>query len=543
MAGFRFGGAPRRTVFRGCDLPRMSMFSAILPRLRAGAAACLPALAAALLAAALAGASAGPAAANPKYAAIVVDGNTGAVLHASRADQRRYPASLTKMMTLYVVFEELKAGRLSLQTPVAISANAARQPASKLGLKAGESIPLEEAILALVVKSANDIATAVAEHVAGSEEEFARRMTRRAQRLGMGATRFANASGLPDKRQYTTARDMALLGRQIRLDFPEYYPYFSVSRFTFRGKRYRGHNRLVRSYEGADGIKTGYIRASGFNLVSSVERNGKRLVAVVMGGRTAKRRDDHSAALLNRYLPKASRVPHLHTDLPRGPLPSPLRLAQAAQAAQATQLPRNILALPPAEEPAPASAPAPVQAPANQANQVQKNTGAILAELIRRQGPAPEMPPQPQPPARPGSINLAVLLPSLIPPLPLPPERDDGDGGAHGENGRGAIGSAAGAPDELALDGDLHGDGWSIQLGAHPDHAGARQRLHQALARAPEPLRQARPVIQPLALGDGRSLYWSGFSGFQNLDRADTACSSLRRQQIWCVATSSPPPR
>ena len=279
--------------------------------------------------------------ANPKYAAIVVDGTTGAVLHASRADQRRYPASLAKIMTLYIAFEEMDAGRLSPATPIAISANAARQPASKLGLPAGATLPAEKAILALVVKSANDIATATAEHIAGSEPAFAERMTATAGRLGMNATRFANASGLPDESQYTTARDMALLGRRIRLDFPHHYPYFSHAQFSFRGKTYRGHNRLVRSYEGADGIKTGYIRASGFNLVSSVERDGRRLLAVVMGGRTAKRRDDHSVALLNRYLPLAVQAPQYHAELPGGPL-SPLRSAAAATL-DAPRLPKNLL--------------------------------------------------------------------------------------------------------------------------------------------------------------------------------------------------------
>ena len=513
------------------------MFAAMSPSFRA-AAFLLPAAVALTV---LFGAFPHQAAANAKYAAIVVDGNTGAVLHASSADKRRYPASLTKIMTMYIVFEELESGRLSLQTRIPISARAARQPASRLGLAAGDSIPLKDAILALVVKSANDIATAVAEHIAGSESAFAQRMTQTAHRLGMHATRFQNASGLPNRSQYTTARDMALLGRRIRLDFPEHYSYFSVSRFTFRGTRYRGHNALVRNYDGADGIKTGYINASGFNLVSSVERDGRRLVAVVMGGRTAARRDNHSIDLLNRHLPQATRAPALYAALPQGPLPNPLRLTRNAATAQMqaqTQAlaPRSIL--PRTETPA-AEIRETVEdvAQGNQTNRMQRNTGAILTDLIHRQGPAPQLPPVPQPPRRPGSVNLAAVLPSLIPPLPQPPARADEE---NEEIRHGAIGSAETAAGETILSGSLESDGWSVQLGAHASPAGARESLHQARARAPEALQQATEVIQSLALGDGRALYWIGFSGFENLNKADSACSDLRRQHIWCVATSSP---
>ena len=526
------------------------MFAAMPPFCRAAAPlrAVLTLLAALVL---LTGVLPQPAAANAKYAAIVVDGNTGAVLHASSADKRRYPASLTKIMTLYILFEELESGRLSLQTRIPISARAARQPASRLGLAAGDSIPLEDAILALVVKSANDIATAVAEHIAGSESAFARRMTQTAQRLGMRATRFQNASGLPNRSQYTTARDMALLGRLIRLDFPEHYSYFSVSRFTFRGTSHRGHNALVRDYDGADGIKTGYINASGFNLVSSVERDGRRLVAVVMGGRTAARRDNHSIDLLNRHLPQAVRAPVLHAALPEGPLPNPLRLAREAAAIRmataqsaATQAmtPKSIL---PGVGTASASARVAAEsvAQAGQAssapltNEMRRNSGAIFAEFIRRRGPVSQPPPVPLPPQRTESINLAALLPSLIPPLPQAPARA-GEESAGGEES--AIGSAETAAGGMQPGGSLESDGWSVQLGAHASPASARESLHQARARAPKALQQARAVVQSLALGNGRALYWSGFSGFENLNKADSACSDLRRQHIWCVATSSP---
>ena len=457
-----------------------------------------------------------PALANPKYASIVVDGNTGTVLHDRHADKRRYPASLTKMMTLYVLFEEIEAGHLSLTTPIPVSANAARQPASKLGLKAGSHIPLEDAILALVIKSANDVATAVAEHVGGSEKEFAQRMTRTAKSLGMYATQFRNASGLPNRQQYTTARDMALLGRRIRLDFPEHYHYFSNSQFTYKGKRYRGHNKLVRNYNGADGIKTGYIRASGFNLVSSIERDGKRLVAVVLGGRSAKRRDDHSVALLNRYLPRATRMPQFHVGLPQGPLANPLRLAKA-ETSLPPSLPSTIVTTANAKE-----TPAPIE----------KNAGSFFAELVLQQGTPPEPLPIPKAPKRPASVNLASILPTLIPPLPRAPLQEDDEFGAVGS---GEIGL------EEIFRLDPQEGAWSIQLETHDNPTHAKEHLLEALAHAPQSLQDAKAIILPVALGDGRTHYWSGFSGFETTGQASAACFDLRPKDISCKATASLP--
>jgi D-alanyl-D-alanine carboxypeptidase len=243
--------------------------------------------------------------ANERYASAVWDITSGKVLFSKNADERRYPASLTKMMTLYVLFEELEAGRFNTRTPLAVSARAAAQVPTKLGLKAGESIAVEDAIKALVTKSANDAAVVIAEAVSGSEASFAVRMTRTARELGMKSTQFRNASGLPDPRQYTTARDMMLLGAALQVRFPRYYAYFKTRAFTFRGRTIRGHNRLIGSLQGVDGIKTGYIRASGFNVVTSLRRGHRKLVAVVMGGRSARSRDEHMSALLTRNLPKA----------------------------------------------------------------------------------------------------------------------------------------------------------------------------------------------------------------------------------------------
>lgn len=242
-----------------------------------------------------------------KYAAIVVDAEDGEVLYSVAADQTRYPASLTKMMTLYLMFEALQNGRLSRSSQIPISANAAKQPASKLYMKAGTSIDADTAIRALVVKSANDVATAVAEHLAGDEDRFARLMTAKARQLGMGRTVFTNASGLPDSGMRTTARDMAVLSLALRRDFPQYYSYFRLKSFEYRGKTVRGHNKILEMVSGADGIKTGYIKASGYNLAASVRRNGRSLVAVVMGGKSGRDRDAHMAQLLNASMNRSSR--------------------------------------------------------------------------------------------------------------------------------------------------------------------------------------------------------------------------------------------
>ncbi|MGD9912755.1 MAG: D-alanyl-D-alanine carboxypeptidase family protein [Rhizobiaceae bacterium] len=238
-----------------------------------------------------------------KYAAIVVDAGSGAMLYQVNANAQRYPASLTKMMTLYLLFEAIDSGRVRLSDEIPVSDRARGQAPSKLGFKKGQTVDVESAIRALAVKSANDVAVAVGEFLAGSEEAFAVAMTGKARALGMSGTSFRNASGLPDEGQRTTARDMAVLGMALQRRFPNYYRYFSATEFNFHGKSIRGHNELLSTVRGVDGIKTGYIRASGFNIVTSVARGGKRLVVVVMGGETARARNAHVQELIERYLP------------------------------------------------------------------------------------------------------------------------------------------------------------------------------------------------------------------------------------------------
>jgi D-alanyl-D-alanine carboxypeptidase len=249
------------------------------------------------LAASLAFAVATPAVAE-KYAAIVVDMDTDQVLHAENADDERYPASLTKVMTLYMVFDALDAGEIKLSERLPVSRKAARQQPSKLGLTAGSTIRLDDAVRALVTKSANDVAVVIAERLGGTESEFAEMMTRKARELGLENTRFTNASGLPDARQVSTARDLAELAEAVFLNHRDYYYYFATSEFVWKKQRFKNHNTLLGRVPGVDGIKTGYTSASGYNLMASAERDGRRVIAVMLGGSTGKSRDAHVADLV-----------------------------------------------------------------------------------------------------------------------------------------------------------------------------------------------------------------------------------------------------
>lgn len=240
------------------------------------------------------------------YAAIVVDARNRRVLFEENAESPRYPASLTKMMTLYLLFAELDAGRLTPASPLVVSKNAQRQPPTKIGVKAGETITVDTAARALAVRSANDVAMVVAENLAGSQEDFALRMTRQARALGMRQTTFVNPSGLPDPQQVSSARDMAILGKALSDRFPQWFAYFSTESFEFNGRTFRSTNKLLGKVDGVDGIKTGYIRDSGFNLVVSVRRDGKHIIAVVIGGRSGSSRNKQMEELIETYLPEAS---------------------------------------------------------------------------------------------------------------------------------------------------------------------------------------------------------------------------------------------
>ena len=267
---------------------------------------------------------------NKKYASIVMDADTGLILHQRYANKSLHPASLTKVMTLLLTFEALEQGRIGLRDRVRISKKAASMVPSKLGLPAGSSIRVQDAIYALVTKSANDVAVALAEHLAGSESNFAKRMTNKARDIGMSRTTFRNASGLHNKRQVSTARDMAKMGRYVINVYPDYYRYFSRKRFSYNGKTYRNHNRLMDSYAGMDGMKTGYIAASGFNLIASAVRKDRRIIAVVFGGRSSKTRNAHMAELLDLGFNKVKNLRIAKAKVPVPPRKPAIAKAVAA---------------------------------------------------------------------------------------------------------------------------------------------------------------------------------------------------------------------
>lgn len=293
-----------------------------------------------------------PAQAAPRYEAIVIDARTGEVLHEHDADSPTPPASLTKMMTLYLTFDALDAGRLTLDQALPVSEYAQSQAPTKLGLRAGSTIKVETAILGLITKSANDAAVVLAEAIGGSESRFAEMMTRKGRELGMKRTVFRNPNGLPHPEQFSTARDFAVFSQALLRDHPKYYPYFSRRNFSYGGRSMHNHNRLMSRYEGMDGIKTGYTRASGFNLAASATRDGHRLIAVVMGGKSAVSRDNRMAVLLDDSFAKLRRGKGQDADAPVVAQAAPARANAGDEAPRAS---RKVIPGPKKVEPKPQS--------------------------------------------------------------------------------------------------------------------------------------------------------------------------------------------
>jgi D-alanyl-D-alanine carboxypeptidase len=346
-----------------------------------------------------------------------VEARTGTVLIDAGADEPRYPASLTKMMTLYMVFEALRDGRTQLGSRVVMSENAASQPPSKLGIPPGGGLTVEQAILALITKSANDVAAALGEHIGGSEERFAQIMTMRARSLGMTQTRFRNASGLPDWDQVTTARDMATLGRRLFTDFPNRYHYFGTVHFAWGRAQIRNHNRMLGDYDGADGIKTGFINASGFNIVTSAQRDGVRLVGATFGGSSWVERDRHMGALLDQGFSRMGVAPRAASSVmaaavvpPRRNVPAarPVARSNAQMARMAPQpqrrAPQQVAAAPSRQNLAPVAfrqTPIPPRPAARPMQRVEQGSAASNVPRLNAQRlTAPRPSAQPQPPAR-----------------------------------------------------------------------------------------------------------------------------------------------
>ncbi len=448
--------------------------------------------------------------ANSKYAAIVVDANTGKVLFSRNSNALRYPASLTKMMTLYILFEEMERGRFTTKSHLQVSKYAAGRPPSKLGLRAGQTISVSTAIRALAVKSANDVASVVAEAVEGSEGAFAERMTRTAHALGMKRTTFKNPSGLPDSNQKTTARDMARLGQALQDRFPSYYKYFSTRTFSYGKRKYRNTNRLLGTIKGMDGIKTGYTRASGFNLVTSVRRDDRHIIAVVMGGKTGKSRNSHMKDLIGRHLKRAK----------RGKRTAPLLLASAPRTAIApARMPRS---RPTPVTPNPvrivSAAALPDKTPVHPVPTIdpiaeQIKVASAMPELAytapagKRSGPIDKV-------LQPKSMPFKVAIAAAGSPKPAVP--------------------AAKPKGEATPTPGKHG-GWHVQIAAVPTAEGAAKLLQQVQLKAGPVLKSAEPLTQPVKTS-GMTLYRVRFAGFSGKQEARAVCARLKRKSVDCLA-------
>ena len=496
-----------------------------------------------------------------RYADIVVDANTGDVLHASNADSQRHPASLTKIMTLFLLFERLEAGKLKLDTSLEVSANASEQAPSKLGLKPGQSIAVEDAIKALVTKSANDVAVVLAEAMAGNEDEFARLMTRKARSLGMSRTVYKNASGLPDDDQVTTARDQALLAMAIQDRFPKYYRYFSTSSFAYRGQSMRNHNHLLGRVDGVDGIKTGYTQASGFNLVTSMRRGKRYVVAAVFGGRSAGQRDARMRELLEANVADAAtqRTAPKIAEAAEPAAPKKIKVASAddapVKAAQApAPVPAAKIEAAPRTDMTTAAIPMPRPAPGStdpikphlvktlsvKPGTMQVASIAPLAPWPQQTAsassqPAPVQTASPPPGARPGVLGVLPASSSTPDAQPALPAQAVAFADVKPEpvpavvSAPAVVKAAAPATSEPRIR-----SGWIIQVGAFDDEGEAKQRLSAAQSKASKLLDGADPFTEPVNKGD-KTLYRARFAGLKQ-DAAEAACRHLKKNEIACMA-------
>ncbi len=445
-------------------------------------------------------------AAGPKYAGIVIDANTGNVLYSENADTLHYPASLTKMMTVYLTFEALEAGRITLDTPVVFSRNAAAQAPTKLGIGAGRSVTVREAILGIVTKSANDAAMALGEMLGGSEESFARMMNDKARALGMTRTTYRNPNGLPNTAQMTTARDQARLGIALREHFPQYYGFFSETSFRLGNRVIPGHNHLIGSVRGVDGIKTGYTRAAGYNLATSVKVDGRSIVGVVLGGASTPARDNQMRKLIAAYLPLAS-TKHIATNV----------IAQT-----------------------PATAPNLQAASARMAD--------ISRAKVRNDQPTEVAD------ARPSSMAaFAAVTPQSANPLlsAKPVQRPASDEVADDETEIDTVTTASTSKSDTKLvklqraeksektekaakaaKSERGPTGWVVQIGVSSSKNGATDLLDTAKSKGGKALRSAKPYA--VAFDGG---FRARFGGFEDQNDAIKACKALKRAGVKCWAS------
>jgi D-alanyl-D-alanine carboxypeptidase len=522
------------------------------------------------------------------YADIVVDANSGNVLHETNPDALRHPASLTKIMTLYLLFEQLEAGKLKLDSQLKVSNEAASQAPTKLGLKSGGTLQVEDAIKGMVTRSANDAAVVIAEAIAGDENEFAKLMTHKAQVLGMTRTVYKNASGLPNDAQVTTARDQALLGRAIQERFPRYYKYFATRTFTFRGQSIGNHNHLLGHVDGVDGIKTGYISASGFNLVTSVHRGNRYLVAVVLGGSSAGSRDSRMRELISDKIALAStkRTAPMLAEASRASdtagEPKAVAKSQAAEArrlakfeakteskteatgtqpepqaepeprfevASAISVPARLLPTDLGTDLATTSAVArpsiaigstdPIRPVLVKTLTVRAGTqSASLAPLHVSAPPGvepvevapPPLPPTAAPAAEPSAEPAA---PALRAPAASPARAAVMEPAAAVTANEAAVQSPSGQASAAPTSRPQLRSGWLIQVGAYQAEQEAKQRLSAVRSKAAKILAGADPFTETFDKG-GTTYYRARFAGLDK-DKAEAACKYLKRNDVECV--------
>jgi D-alanyl-D-alanine carboxypeptidase len=455
--------------------------------------------------------------ARPLQSSIVVDAASGEVLSASNADTSTYPASLTKMMTLYLLFEAMQDGRVKLTDTITFSKYSAGMAATNLNVDRGDRISVETAILALVVRSANDAATAIAEHLGGTETGFARLMTNKAQMLGMSRTTFRNANGLPDPKQRTTARDMATLSVALIRDFPQYYGYFKRTSFKYRGVTYRGHNKLLKSFKGYDGIKTGYIRASGFNLASSAERDGRRLVVVVLGGTSPSMRDRKVADLLTSgFKTQRGTGTLIAAKAPQGGQVKAAAAAPADTAAESVveDVIANILIKP---------------AQAASVEEGEKPFSAV--KLAGLKGLAPLLKPGTRPEPKPAEAAIALAEPVLKP----------GTGPEVLKVADAQPGAEPFVPDAQSTTVVWKADGnYGIQVGAYSKYNAAQKAAQTATNAESQLLADARIIIDTQKMNNGSKLYRARVAGLSKTD-AQTACRNLKAKRTDCLVLKIDP--
>jgi D-alanyl-D-alanine carboxypeptidase len=513
---------------------------------------------------------------------MAIDANTGSVLHNQAGDEPRYPASLTKMMTLYMTFELIELGRLDYSSKIKMTQEGADAAPSKLEVKPGAEITVLDAMKALVTKSANDVAIALAQHIAGTEQNFARLMTRKAHDIGMTSTTFKNASGLPDPEQTTTARDMLTLALHLRDDFPRHYELFSTRVFNYGGDSYHNHNGLLGRYRGTDGIKTGYTQLSGFNLVASVNRDGKRVVAAIFGGRTARVRDNMMEQVLNKALAKAStKVTRKPSLVARAPQPVPARPPAPAPVATAAARPPPAPPLPAVQPSQPPSAVAEATPRIAHAITMARVRHVLMGPDLKRQAAAADDEAAPPSPAfavasaaaaapRPQATSprddaLPRFVPSddilrketSAPPLGQPPSTLQAQAEALGgpadppapppittgatvepraEPNPGPRPQPRAEPKPRQASREAHG-AFEIQIGAFSDSAEAERNMASVRQRAGGALDSYSAVAVPAQKGASQ-IYRARFRGF-DATAAASACGQLKKLQIDCFVVKA----